>query len=108
MEVGGWMKRWMGWGKGLKDTKVKGKNTNIRVGIEDMNGIDRMIMVKLWHESKIRGFNEGERNGGRDCDHSRARMDCDSFERKCHQMDQLGWENRDWDRNCNGIRQGFI
>lgn len=28
----------------------------IRDGIEDMSGIDGMIMVKLGHEGKMRGF----------------------------------------------------
>lgn len=56
----------------LKDMWVKGKDTKVRNGIEDMNETDRMIMVKLGHESKMRGFSEGERKAGGDCDHNQG------------------------------------
>lgn len=58
----------------------KKKNRKIRNGMEDMCGIDGMIMVKLGHEGKMRGFREGERKGGRvtqdgarDCGHTGPR-----------------------------------
>ena len=47
-------------GEGLKGRRVRKKNRKIRDGIEDMSGIDGMIMVKLGHEGKMRGFSEGE------------------------------------------------
>lgn len=65
---------------GLKDRRVREKNRKIRDGIEDMSGIDGMIMVKLGHEGKMKGFSEGERkggqatqDGGKDCGHTRPR-----------------------------------
>lgn len=58
---------WRGWG-GLRVEGQEGeeekKNREIRDGIEDMRGIDGMIMVKLGHEGKMRGFGERESKGG--------------------------------------------
>lgn len=42
----------------------KKKNGQIRDGIEDMSGIDGVIMVKLGHEGKMRGFSEGGEKRG--------------------------------------------
>lgn len=64
MEVGDGL-RWGGVEEGIEGQEGEGKkNRKIRDGIEDMSGIDGMIMVKLGHEGKMKGFSEGERKGG--------------------------------------------
>lgn len=47
-----------------------------------MTETDRMIMVKLGHESKMRGFSEGKSKAGGDCDLTKVKtawMDFDAF-----------------------------
>lgn len=75
MEVGGGLT-----GGGVEDG-IEGQegeeNRKIRHGIEDMSGIDGMIMVRLGHEGNMRGFSEGRgqvtEDGGRNCGHTRPR-----------------------------------
>lgn len=47
----------------MKD-KTEKKKKQIRDVIEDMAGTDGMIMLKLGHQHKMRGFIEGAEKGG--------------------------------------------
>ena len=51
-------------GEEVKKAKKKNKKQKDQGGIEDMRGIDGMIMVKLGHEGKMRRFRERESKGG--------------------------------------------